>query len=129
MPTAKLTDTATFADWDFLRDDHDRWYDGMFEGIWSEPRIQEPNPEIMAAIRQRTDKVAQRFEVSADDLFADTLLYMAVRPEATTDVDFPLLLWRIERVAATLAKSKVTRQAREESLEALLSGGDDQWPL
>lgn len=138
----RLVDTATLEDtsWDFLLDnsEHETWRRQMVEDLWGEaergvqlPVAWEPDPELMAKIRKRTDRVARRYEVSAEDLFADTVLHMAVRPSrlASTGREVGLVLHVAEQVATDLARPMSSRAAREESLEATLSGGDDQWPL
>lgn len=139
----RLVDTATLehTSWDFLvQDEHENWRHSMVEEVYTEaeqgvqlPVSWDPDPELMAAMRRKTDRVARKYEVSAEDLFTDTILHMAVRPqrvsvEGVNDA-VGVLAYRAEQVALSLAKPMASAKAREESLEALLSAGDDQWPL
>lgn len=129
MSRTKLVETATTADWSFLtepRDDHEEWRQQMLTELWG-PQEPGVNEATLAALHRRTDKVAKRYEVPTEDLFADALLHLAVRPAATHGAELTTLCYRAEGVALNLAKPVFNREAREESLEALLAAEGDQW--
>lgn len=148
--TTRLVDTATpeSTSWAFLSDPHDEYEArrrAMVEEIWNSPEDYichedcgecaageclagewRPldwgvNPDTVAQIRRRTDRIAAKYEVPAEDLYEDTILHMAVRPERVTEASVNDLAWYANGVATNLAKPVVNRRVREESLEALLS--------
>lgn len=124
--TTRLIDTATTADWTFLTNPHDEyetWRRGMVEDLWADGESLNwgVNPDTAAALRRRTDGAAAKHGVSADDLYSDTLLHMAVRPERVSTAPRRELAWYAKGVASNLAKPPQRLSQREESLEAILS--------
>lgn len=126
--TTKLIDTATLesTSWQFLTDPHDEyeaWRRAMVEDLYNdgEPLDWGVNPDTVDMLQHKASLVANRFDVSPEDLYEDTILHLAVRPtQANTDTP-QLLGFRAYQVASNLAKTTATKQAREDSLEAVLS--------
>lgn len=133
--TARLVDTATLenTDWSFLvQTDFEKWRREMVGDLWGEaeegvalPIEWDPEPEVLEAIRKRTDWVATRYEVSKGDLFQDVLIGMAVRPHETQGIETGVLLHRAEMDAIDLARPGAKRNAREVSYEEHFGG--EQW--
>lgn len=126
--TTRLVDTATpeSTSWQFLTDPHDEyeaWRRAMVESVWNdgEPMDWGVNPDTVARIRRHTDRIAAKYEVPSEDLYEDTILHMAVRPERMAEASVNDMAWYANGVATNLAKPVVNRRVREESLEALLS--------